>query len=77
MPFNMNITIEGNGSFGSFLKELLAPHFSIVGDADTVILAVPLSAYDEVGKRMQCPEAVNRHLPQVFRPSDEPSSSIW
>ena len=46
----MKLTIIGDGSFGSFLKELLAPHFEICDDAPSVILAVPISAYAEVGK---------------------------
>lgn len=44
----MKIKIVGDGAFGSFLKELLAPIFEISDDADTVILAVPLSAYPDV-----------------------------
>jgi prephenate dehydrogenase len=44
----MKLQIIGDGAFGSFLKELLAPHFEIVDSADSVVLAVPLSAYDEV-----------------------------
>lgn len=46
----LKLQIIGDGSFGSFLKELLAPKFDIVDSADSVILAVPLSAYDEVAK---------------------------
>lgn len=44
----MKIHIIGDGSFGTFLKELLAPIFEIDADADSVILAVPISAYDSV-----------------------------
>jgi prephenate dehydrogenase len=46
----MQLQIVGDGSFGSFLKELLAPHFELVDKADSVILAVPISAYDSVAQ---------------------------
>lgn len=46
----MQLQIIGDGSFGSFLKELLAPYFELVDNANTVILAVPISAYEEVAK---------------------------
>ena len=42
----MKISIIGDGSFGTFLNELLAPIFDIDETADSVILAVPISAYD-------------------------------
>jgi hypothetical protein len=32
----MKLTIIGDGSFGSFMKELLAPHFDICDDAEAV-----------------------------------------
>ena len=44
----MQLQIIGDGAFGSFLKELLTPHFDIVPSADSIILAVPISAYDSV-----------------------------
>ena len=44
----MKIAIVGNGSFGSFLKELISPHFEICDTADSIILAVPLSAYEKI-----------------------------
>ena len=44
----MKINIIGDGSFGTFLKELLAPIFDIDEAADSVILAVPISAYASV-----------------------------
>lgn len=56
----MKLKIIGDGSFGSFLKELLAPHFELSDDADSVILAVPISAYDEVAKANK-----NKHLINV------------
>jgi len=55
----MKIQIIGNGAFGSFLSELLAPHMEIVDDAEIVILAVPLSAYDEVARRNREKHLVN------------------
>lgn len=44
----MKIQIIGNGSFGTFLNEILTPIYEIVDSADIVILAVPKSAYEEV-----------------------------
>lgn len=44
----MKITIIGDGVFGRFLREELSPHADIVEDAETVIIAVPVSAYDAV-----------------------------
>ena len=58
----MKIQIIGNGAFGSFLKELLAPHCEIAEDAETVILAVPASAYEECGK---IGRKMNKHLVNV------------
>jgi len=46
----MKIHIVGDGAFGSFLKELLAPHCELTDAADVVILAVPAQAYDECGR---------------------------
>jgi prephenate dehydrogenase len=40
--------IVGDGAFGSFLKELLAPHYEFSPDATSVLLAVPISAYESV-----------------------------
>lgn len=56
----MKIDIIGAGSFGTFLRELLAPHFEITDSADSVILAVPISAFDAVAA-----ENRNRHLINV------------
>ncbi len=53
----MNISIIGNGSFGTFLSELLGEtpwsRFKIVEpeQCQIVVLAVPISAYDELGGR--------------------------
>lgn len=44
----MKINIIGDGSFGTFLQEILPPVFEIDENAETVILAVPISAYDSV-----------------------------
>jgi prephenate dehydrogenase len=54
------LQIIGNGSFGTFLKSLLADQFEIVDDAKSVILAVPISAYDEVASKY-----CNHHLINV------------
>ncbi len=65
----MKISIIGNGAFGSFLNELLRPHFDITDDAESVILAVPISAYESVAA-----ENRHRHLINVCsvqRPSTE------
>ncbi len=55
----MKICIEGNGSFGSFLRELLSPEFLISDSADSVILAVPLSTYDHYGDKHKGKHLVN------------------
>lgn len=49
----MKLTIIGDGSFGSFFKELLSPHFELTPweggkTADSIILAVPISAYASI-----------------------------
>ena len=44
----MKINIIGDGSFGTFLKGLLSPLFELSADADSVILAVPISAYESL-----------------------------
>ena len=47
----MNVHILGDGSFGSFLKEELPKFgFKITSKCKTVILAVPISAYETLGK---------------------------
>lgn len=56
----MKINIIGDGSFGTFLNELLPPVFEIDGNADTVILAVPISAYETLAA-----ENRDRHLINV------------
>lgn len=56
----MKLAIVGKGSFGTFLEEILAPHFEITGEAESVILAVPISAYETVAA-----ENKNKHLINV------------
>jgi len=46
----MKLKIVGDGAFGSFLKELLVPHFEISNDATSVVLAVPFEAYKSVAE---------------------------
>jgi len=61
-PTEMKIAIVGMGVFGSFLKRELESHAKIVDedDADFIILAVPISAFDEVAVRH-----VGKHLINV------------
>lgn len=47
----MKIQIIGDGSFGTFLKTLLKDDFEIVEECQEVILAIPISAYEEVAKQ--------------------------
>lgn len=65
----MKLQIIGDGSFGSFLKELLTPHFEIVNNADSVILAVPISAYELVAKENQGKHLIN--VCSVQKPSTD------
>jgi prephenate dehydrogenase len=65
----MKLQIIGDGAFGSFLKELLSPHFELCDDAFSVVLAVPISAYDDVASKNK-----NKHLINVCsvqKPSTE------
>jgi|TARA_R110002110_G_scaffold148108_1_gene339092 prephenate dehydrogenase len=55
----MKIQIIGNGSFGTFFKDFLSGHFEIVDEADVVILAIPISAYDEVAQQHRGKVIVN------------------
>lgn len=57
----MKVQIIGDGSFGTFLKEFMAPKFEIVPDAYSVILAVPISAYSEIAKQI----GLTKHLINV------------
>jgi len=56
----MKIHIVGDGVFGKFLRELLADQVEFSPVADTVILAVPESAYEAVAA-----EYAGRHLVNV------------
>lgn len=59
----MKIRIIGDGSFGSFLKSLLANHFTICDEMDfqgrTVILAVPIQAYTSMAIKYDGNHLVN------------------
>lgn len=56
----MQISIIGDGAFGSFLRELLSPHFELDHSAQTLILAVPISAYETIAA-----ENAGKHLINV------------
>lgn len=56
----MKINIIGDGSFGTFLKGLLSPLFEIDPSAESVILAVPISAYESLAAAN-----ANKHLINV------------
>lgn len=64
----MKISIIGNGVFGSFLAGELAPHAEIAADADTVILAVPVSAYDAMAQAH-----AGKHLVNVCSVQQKPN----
>jgi prephenate dehydrogenase len=55
----MQVTIAGHGVFGSFLARELAAHAEITDNADTVILAVPFSAYEAAAKQYAGKHLVN------------------
>ncbi len=65
----MKINIIGDGSFGTFLNELLAPLFDIDADANSVILAVPISAYDSVASKNRDKHLIN--VCSVQKPSTD------
>ena len=65
----MKINIIGNGSFGTFLRELLAAHFRVTEDAETIILAVPISAYGDVAAANKGKHLIN--VCSVQQPSME------
>ncbi len=65
----MKIKIIGDGAFGTFLNELLAPLFEIDEKADSVILAVPISAYDSVASANRGKHLIN--VCSVQRPSTD------
>lgn len=53
------LKIVGDGSFGTFLKELLADSFEFTDDAMSVVLAVPFSAYDEMAVKYSSRHTIN------------------
>jgi len=65
----MKIQIIGEGSFGTFLNELLGPLFDIDKSADSVILAVPVSAYDSLASGHRDRHLIN--VCSVQKPSTE------
>jgi prephenate dehydrogenase len=65
----MKISIIGNGSFGTFLSELLSPLFEIDAAAESVILAVPISAYETVAAANRDKHLIN--VCSVQRPSTD------
>lgn len=65
----MKLGIIGKGSFGTFLEAILAPHFEIADDADSIILAVPISAYETVGSENRDKHLIN--VCSVQQPSTE------
>lgn len=65
----MRLSIIGKGSFGTFLEEVLEPHFDIVDGASSVILAVPISAYESVAAENREKHLIN--VCSVQQPSTE------
>lgn len=55
----MIIKIVGKGVFGNFLEECFAEHVRFSEDADTVILAVPISSYASVAEKHAGKHLVN------------------
>ncbi|MBI1216708.1 MAG: prephenate dehydrogenase/arogenate dehydrogenase family protein [Alphaproteobacteria bacterium] len=55
----MKINIVGQGVFGAFLASELEKHAQISEDADIVIMAVPISAYEEVAQQHKGKHLVN------------------
>lgn len=51
--------IVGDGAFGSFLKELLASHYEFTPDAQSILLAVPISAYEDVASKHKGKHLIN------------------
>jgi len=65
----MKLQIIGDGAFGSFLKEILTPRFEVVDDANSVILAVPFSAYEDVASKNKGKHLIN--VCSVQKPSTD------
>lgn len=67
----MKIQIVGDGSFGSFLKnELPKVGFELVDSADSIILAIPFSSYEDF-----CSNNRDKHFINVCS-IQEPSTNI-
>lgn len=66
----MKISIVGQGVFGTFLMQELAPHAEIAEDADIVIIAVPISAFDAVARKH-----AGKHLVNVCSVQDRPTQA--
>jgi prephenate dehydrogenase len=66
----MKISIIGRGVFGSFLMNELSPYAEISDDADTVLLAVPVSAYDDAAKAH-----AGKHLVNVCSVQQKPNEA--
>lgn len=82
----MKIQIIGEGSFGSFLNELLSPIFEIDKDADSVILAVPdlgvrqpriRSSRPSSDQRLQRAEAEHRSSFTLYAERHIDPSAFW
>ena len=65
----MKIGIIGKGAFGTFLETILSPHFEIADDAESIILAVPISAYETVAAENRSKHLIN--VCSVQKPSTE------
>jgi len=64
----MKITIIGDGVFGRFLRKELAAHADIAPDAETVLIAVPVTAYAEVAAAH-----AGKHLVNVCSVQEKPN----
>lgn len=65
----MKLHIIGDGSFGTFLRELLHPHFEMDESAESVILAVPISAYNDAAAANRGKHLIN--VCSVQKPSTD------
>ena len=65
----MKLGIIGKGSFGTFLETILLSHFEIADEADSLILAVPISAYETVAAENKDKHLIN--VCSVQQPSTE------
>src|SRR6187402_3300701 len=71
----MKINIIGDGAFGSFLKELLAPHFELDSDATSHLLAVPYNVYEGIAKKIIAIQP-NAHFINVCSIQEEPTNIL-